>query len=52
MKAYLNRPEYPLAALQSLQHELEDRNVPGRQLAEGLDETLSLHRLPSWSRSL
>ena len=43
-----NRPEYDeaLAARQSLQHELEDRNqsAAGR-LAEGLDETLTLHRL-------
>ena len=43
-----NRPEYDeaLAALQSLQHELEDRNQSAAgSLAEGLDETLTLHRL-------
>ena len=43
-----NRPEYDeaLAALQSLQHELEDRNPSAAgSLAEGLDETLTLHRL-------
>ena len=35
-----------LAALQSLQHELEDRNQSAAgSLAEGLDETLTLHRL-------
>ena len=42
------RPEYDeaLAALQSLQHELEDRNQSAAgSLAEGLDETLTLHRL-------
>ena len=42
-----NRPEYDeaLAALQSLQHELEDRNQSAAgSLAEGLDETLTLHR--------
>ena len=41
-------PEYDeaLAALQSLQHELEDRNQSAAgSLAEGLDETLTLHRL-------
>ena len=46
-RAY-NRPEYDeaLAALQSLQHELEDRNHSAAgSLAEGLDETLTLHRL-------
>ena len=46
-RAY-NRPEYDeaLAALQSLQHELEDRNQSAADsLAEGLDETLTLHRL-------
>ena len=46
-RAY-NRPEYDeaLAALQSLQHELEDRNQSADgSLAEGLDETLTLHRL-------
>ena len=46
-RAY-NRPEYDeaLAALQSLQHELEDRNQSAAgNLAEGLDETLTLHRL-------
>ena len=46
-RAY-NRPEYDeaLAALQSLQHELEDRNPSAAgSLAEGLDETLTLHRL-------
>ena len=40
-RAY-NRPEYDeaLAALQSLQHELEDRNQSAAgSLAEGLDET-------------
>ena len=46
-RAY-NRPEYDeaLAALRSLQRELEDRNqsAAGR-LAEGLDETLTLQRL-------
>ena len=44
-RAY-NRPEYDeaLAALQSLQHELEDRNQSAAgSLAEGLDETLTLH---------
>ena len=43
-----NRPEYDeaLAALQSLQHELEDRHQSAAgSLAEGLDETLTLHRL-------
>ena len=42
------RPEYDeaLAVLQSLQHELEDRNPSAAgSLAEGLDETLTLHRL-------
>ena len=35
-----------LAALKSLQHELEDRNQSAAgSLAEGLDETLTLHRL-------
>ena len=46
-RAY-TRPEYDeaLAALQSLQHELEDRNQSAAgSLAEGLDETLTLHRL-------
>ena len=46
-RAY-NRPEYDeaLAALKSLQHELEDRNQSAAgSLAEGLDETLTLHRL-------
>ena len=46
-RAY-NRPAYDeaLAALQSLQHELEDRNHSAvGSLAEGLDETLTLHRL-------
>ena len=46
-RAY-NRPEYDeaLAALTSLQHELEDRNQSAAgSLAEGLDETLTLHRL-------
>ena len=45
-RAY-NRPEYDeaLAALKSLQHELEDRNQSAAgSLAEGLDETLTLHR--------
>ena len=44
-RAY-NRPEYDeaLAALKSLQHELEDRNQSAAgSLAEGLDETLTLH---------
>ena len=43
-----HRPEYDeaLAALTSLQHELEDRNQSAAgSLAEGLDETLTLHRL-------
>ena len=43
-----NRPAYDevLAALQSRQHELEDRNPSAAgSLAEGLDETLTLHRL-------
>ena len=36
----------PSPALQSLQHELEDRNQSAAgSLAEGLDETLTLHRL-------
>ena len=46
-RAY-HRPEYDeaLAALQSLQHELEDRTQSAAgSLAEGLDETLTLHRL-------
>ncbi len=46
-RAY-HRPEYDeaLAALTSLQHELEDRNQSAAgSLAEGLDETLTLHRL-------
>ncbi len=46
--APIGRPEYDeaLAALQSLQHELEDRNPSAAgSLAEGLDETLTLHRL-------
>ena len=46
-RAY-NRPEYDeaLAARQSLQHELEERNQSAAgSLAEGLDETLPLHRL-------
>ena len=45
-RAY-NRPEYDeaLAALKSLQHELEDRTNPRPAVAEGLDETLTLHRL-------
>ena len=45
-RAY-NRPEYDeaLAALQSRQHELEDRNQSAAgSLAEGLDETLTLQR--------
>ena len=49
-RAY-NRPEYDeaLAALQSLQHELEDRNQSAAgSLAEGLDETLTLHRLGAY----
>ena len=44
-RAY-DRPEYDeaLAALQSLQHELEDRNQSAADsLAEGLDGTLTLH---------
>ena len=43
-----NRPEYDeaLAARKSLQHELEDRNQSAAgSLAEGLDETLTWHRL-------
>ena len=43
-----NRPAYDeaLAALQSRQHALEDRNQSAAgSLAEGLDETLTLHRL-------
>ena len=43
-----NRPEYDeaLAALKALQRELEDRNQSAAgSLAEGLDETLTLHRL-------
>ena len=46
-RAY-NRPAYDeaLAALKSLQRELEDRNQSAAgSLAEGLDETLTLHRL-------
>ena len=46
-RAY-SRPAYDeaLAALKSLQHELEDRNQSAAgSLAEGLDETLTLHRL-------
>ena len=46
-RAY-NRPEYDeaRAALKSLPHELEDRNQSAAgSLAEGLDETLTLHRL-------
>ena len=46
-RAY-NRPENDeaLAALKSLQRELEDRNQSAAgSLAEGLDETLTLHRL-------
>ena len=46
-RAY-TRPEYDeaLAARQSRQHELEDRNQSAAgSLAEGLDETLTLHRL-------
>ena len=40
-----NRPEYD-EALAALQHELEDRNQSAAgSLAEGLDETLTLHRL-------
>ena len=43
-RAY-NRPEYD-EALAALQHELEDRNQSAAgSLAEGLDETLTLHRL-------
>ena len=39
-------PDEALAALKSLQHELEDRNQSAAgSLAEGLDETLTLHRL-------
>ena len=42
----LQRAYNRLAALQSLQHELEDRNQSAAgSLAEGLDETLTLHRL-------
>ena len=46
-RAY-NRPEYKeaRAALETLQRELEDRNQSAAgSLAEGLDETLTLHRL-------
>ena len=46
-RAY-NRPEYKeaLAALRKLQGELEDRNQSAAgSLAEGLEETLTLHRL-------
>ena len=46
-RAY-NRPENDeaLAALKSLQRELEDRNQSAAgSLAEGLDETVTLHRL-------
>jgi transposase-like protein len=46
-RAY-NRPLYTeaLGALQALQRELEDRNQSAAsRLAEGLDETLTLHRL-------
>ena len=46
-RAY-NRPEYEeaRAALETLQRELEDRNQSAAgSLAEGLDETLTLHRL-------
>ena len=56
-RAY-NRPTYPeaLAALEQLHGELDDRNQSAAgSLAEGLDETLTLHRsasLPCWdSRS-
>ncbi len=46
-RAY-NRPEYDEArtALETLHRELEDRNQSAAgSLAEGLDETLTLHRL-------
>ena len=46
-RAY-NRPTYPeaLGALETLHRELEDRNQSAAgSLAEGLDETLTLHRL-------
>ena len=46
-RAY-NRPEYDeaLTALETLHRELEDRNQSAAgSLAEGLDETLTLHRL-------
>ena len=45
-RAY-NRSRTTMAlAVQSLQHELEDRNQSAAgSLAEGLDETLTLHRL-------
>ncbi len=46
-RAY-NRPEYEeaLAAIEKLQAELEDRNQSAAgSLAEGLEETLTLHRL-------
>ena len=46
-RAY-NRPEYDeaRAALETLHRELEDRNQSAaRSLAEGFDETLTLHRL-------
>ena len=42
----VRRTTEAFAALQSLQHELEDRNQSAAgSLAEGLDETLTLHRL-------
>ena len=47
-KLQQNRPEYDEArtALETLHRELEDRNQSAAgSLAEGLDETLTLHRL-------
>ena len=44
-RAY-NRPEYTLAALEQLHGELEERNQSAAgSLEEGLEETLSVHRL-------
>ena len=50
-RAY-NRPEYgeAVAAIRSLQHGLEDRNQSAAgSLAEGLDVTLTWHRLGVYS---
>ena len=52
-RAY-NRPDYDeaRAALETLHRELEDRNQSAaRSLAEGFDETLTLHRLGLYGRS-